>query len=63
MPSRDSSEDAKREKAGLTEDGVKKTMWFHADEAEALRERAYKTRRSESAIVREAVRKFLGIED
>lgn len=63
MSPRDSTEDAKREKAGLTEGGVKKTMWFHRDEAEALRERAYTTRRSESAIVREAVRRFLGIED
>jgi hypothetical protein len=33
------------------------------DEAEALRVRAFEERRSESAIVREAVRRLLGIED
>ena len=43
--------------------GVKKAIWFHEDEAEALRLRVFKDRRSESAIVREAVWKLLGIED
>lgn len=62
-PTRDSGGDAKQEKAGITDKGVKKTIWFHEDEAEALRLRAFKDRRSESAIVREAVRKLLGIED
>jgi hypothetical protein len=57
------AEEAKQEKAGITEKGVKKTIWFHEDEAEALRLRAFKDRRSESAIVREAVRKLPGIED
>ena len=33
------------------------------DEAEALRVRAFKDRRSESSIVREALRRFLKIED
>lgn len=36
------------------------TEW---DKAEALRLRAFQERRSESGIVREAVRKLLGIED
>lgn len=63
MAARDSSESAKQEKAGITGQGVKKTIWFHPDEAEALRVLAFKERRSESAIVREAVRKLLGIED
>ena len=62
-PTRDKGEDAKQEKAGITDKGIKKTIWFHEDEAEALRLRAFKDRRSESAIVREAVRKLLGIED
>ena len=62
MP-RDKSQDAKQEKAGITDRGVKKTIWFHEDEAEALRLRAFTERRSESAIVREAVRRLLGIED
>ena len=43
--------------------GVKKTTWFHEDDAEALRLRAFKDRRPESAIVREAVRALLGIDD
>lgn len=60
---RDKGEAAKQEKAGITEAGVKKTIWFHEDEAEALRLAAFKERRSESAIVREAVRRLLGIED
>lgn len=42
---------------------VRKTLWLHADEAEALREKAYQERRAESEIVREALRGFLGIED
>lgn len=63
MSPRDQTEDAKQEKSGITDRGVKKTIWFHEDEAEALRLRAFRDRRSESAIVREAVRKLLGIED
>ena len=42
---------------------VRKTIWLNGDEAEVLRERAYHDRRGESEIVREALRKFLEIED
>jgi hypothetical protein len=42
---------------------VRKTLWLHGDEAEALRERAYRERRPESEIMREALRRLLGIED
>ena len=42
---------------------VRKTLWLHGDEAEALRLRAFKERRAESEIVREALRSHLGIED
>jgi hypothetical protein len=42
---------------------VRKTLWLHGDEAEALRERAYRERRAESEIMREALRRLLGIED
>lgn len=63
MAARDSGDKARREKAGITDRGVKKTIWFHEDEAEALRQKAFKERRSESAIVREALRRLLGIED
>jgi hypothetical protein len=63
MAPRDKSEKARQEKDGITAKGVKKTIWFHEDEAEALRLLAFKERRSESAIVREALRRLLGIED
>jgi hypothetical protein len=42
---------------------VRKTMWFNQDEAEALRVRAFEERKPESEIVREALRRFLGIPD
>lgn len=48
---------------GITKSGVKKTLWLHHDEAEALRRRAFEERRSEAAIVREALRRYLKIED
>jgi hypothetical protein len=63
MAPRDRGERQRQDKAGITAQGVKKTIWFHEDEAEALRLRAFKERRSESSLVREAVRKLLGIED
>jgi hypothetical protein len=53
----------REESEGLAKTGVKMTLLFHQDEAEALRERAYRTRRSQASLVREAVRRFLGIED
>lgn len=56
-------EDSAERREGITTTGVKKTIWFHEDEAEALRLRAFEERRSESSLVREAVRRFLGIED
>lgn len=42
---------------------VRKTLWLHADESEALRVRAFKDRRSESELMREALRRFLKVED
>lgn len=53
----------RREKEGITTSGVKKTIWFHEDEAEALRLQAFKERRSESSLIREAVRRILKLED
>lgn len=47
----------------LTEQGVKKTFWFHQDEAEVLRRTAYERRMKESQLVRMAVRRFFQIED
>jgi len=42
---------------------VKKTIWLNDDEAEALRERAFRERVSEASLVREAVRRFLDLGD
>lgn len=56
-------ETAAPEAGAITKSGKKKTLWFHADEAEALRVAAFEQRRSESDIVRTAVREYLGIED
>ena len=42
---------------------VRKSILIHGDEEEALREKAYKDRMSESSIVREALRSYLGIEE
>ena len=51
------------EYAGISKTGKRKIFWFHEDEVEALREAAYRLRRSEASLVREAVRKYFGIED
>lgn len=57
------SRDDERGEYGLTKTGVRKNVWLHRDEAEALREAAYKERRPESEIIREALRRHLDIED
>lgn len=48
---------------GITSSGVRKNLWLHRDEAEALRRAAFEQRRPESEIIREALRRFLDIED
>jgi len=51
-------------KTTVTKTGlVRKSLWLHLDEAEALRERAYKERKTEAEIVRVALRRFLRVED
>lgn len=42
---------------------VRKSVWLHADEAKALRERAFREERSEAEILREGLRQVLGLED
>lgn len=42
---------------------IRKNVWLHPDEAEALRVQAFKERRTESEILREGLRKVLGLED
>ncbi len=42
---------------------IRKTFWFHKDEADALRVKAFEDHCPEAEIVRAALRKYLGIED
>ena len=56
------SDDTIEKPGGITKTGVKKTIWFHQDEAEALRRAAFDRRMKESEIVRSALREYLGIE-
>lgn len=42
---------------------VRKSLWLHEDEEEELRRRAFDERRSESELMREAIRRYLGIPD
>ena len=51
-------------KTTVTESGmVRKTLWLHEDEAEALRDASYRDRLPESEIMRRALRLYLRIED
>ncbi len=54
---------AESQGGGITKTGVKKTLWFHREEAEALRTAAFERRRKESELIREAVRRYLGLDD
>jgi len=42
---------------------VKKTLWLDEDEAQSVRSAAYEQYRSEASIIREAIRRYLEIED
>jgi hypothetical protein len=42
---------------------IRKTVYIHPDEEAALRREAYETRRSESEIIRELIRRRFKIED
>jgi len=42
---------------------IRKTLRLHEEEAEALRNRAFKERRTEAEILREGLRRILGLED
>ena len=53
---------AKEERGGgITKTGKKKTIWFHEDEAEALRVAAFERRQPESEIIREATSRVSGM--
>lgn len=42
---------------------IRKNVWLHPDEAEALRLKAFKERRTEAEILREGLRRVLALED
>ena len=42
---------------------VKKTVWLHEDEADAVREAAFKERVSEATLIRTAIRRFFDLSD
>lgn len=42
---------------------IRMTLWLHPDEAEALRLRAFKERRTQAEILRQGLRKILRLPD
>lgn len=42
---------------------IRKTIWLNEDEAAVLRRAAYEENTSESALVREAIRRYFDLED
>ena len=42
---------------------ARRIIWFRSDEVAALQARAAREKRSETAVVREAVRRLLGLEE
>ena len=42
---------------------IRITLWLHADEAEALRVKAFKERRTQAEILRDGLRRVLAVED
>jgi len=42
---------------------IRKAVYLHPDEAEALRKRAFEERRPASEIIRQLLREYLGIAD
>lgn len=42
---------------------IRMTLWLHPDEAEALRQAAFKQRRTQAEILREGLRRVLRLPD
>lgn len=61
MRSRNRREKARPEPVPTPEVMTRLTLWFRGDEMAALRAFAAKEKRSETALVREAVRRLLGL--
>lgn len=51
----------KKAESRVTKTGVRKAVWFHRDEVEALRKTACAQGRKESELLREAVWRDLGV--
>lgn len=52
----------KRGKTSVSPGGlIKKTFWFHPDEAQRLRRAAYEEETSQADLVRTAVRQYFGM--
>jgi Ribbon-helix-helix protein, copG family len=64
MVTRDQRKKARREKlAPIPEPIARRNIWFRSDEVAALQVRAARENRSETAVIREAVRRLLGLEE
>jgi hypothetical protein len=64
MVTRDQRMKARRGKrAPMPEPIARLNIWFRAEEVAALQARAAKENRSETSVVREAVRRLLGLEE
>jgi hypothetical protein len=63
MVTRDQRKKARRKLAPMPEPIARLNIWFRSDEVAALQARAAKEKRSETAVVREAVRRLLGLEE
>lgn len=42
---------------------IRMTLWLHPDEAEALRQKAFKERRTQAEILRQGLRRILRLPD
>jgi hypothetical protein len=62
MVTRDQRKKARRDKpAPMPGPIARRNIWFRSDEVAALQARAARENRSETAVVREAVRRLLGL--
>jgi hypothetical protein len=63
MPSRHQRDKATREKSARMPERIGRLIvWLHGNEMAALHARAEQEKRSEASLVREAVKRYLGLE-
>jgi hypothetical protein len=63
MVTREQRKKARRKRAPMPEPIARLNVWLRAEEVAALQARAAKEDRSETSVVREAVRRLLGLEE